>query len=67
MKGLLAFRLGMAVAATLAAGTAFAQGPGMIQGPGPGRPGFGDHRPPWNGRCGAITGGGGTIPRLQKS
>lgn len=44
MKFLMAVRLGIAMAATLAAGTAFAQGPGM--GPGPGGPGFGEHRPP---------------------
>jgi len=50
MKGLLALRLGITMAATLAAGTAFAQGPGtaVAQGPGHemGRPGFRDHRPP---------------------
>jgi periplasmic protein CpxP/Spy len=51
MKGLLAVRLGITMAATLAAGTVFAQGPGTMQGPGQGgpgsgRPGFGDHRPP---------------------
>ncbi len=48
MKGLLAVRLGIAMAATLAAGAAFAQGPDMAsaQGPGQGGPGFGDHRPP---------------------
>jgi protein CpxP len=53
MKGLLAVRLGIAMAATLAAGAVFAQGPGMMQGPeqgqggsGSGGPGFGDHRPP---------------------
>ena len=47
MKGLA--RLGVALAATLVAGTLFAQGPGQ-GGPagtgGPGGPGFGMHRPP---------------------
>jgi periplasmic protein CpxP/Spy len=46
MKALIAVRLGIAMAATLAAGTAFAQGPGMAVAQGPGGPGFGDHRPP---------------------
>ena len=48
MKVLIAVRLGIAIAATLAAGILFAQGPEMAlgQGPGPGGPGFGDHRPP---------------------
>jgi periplasmic protein CpxP/Spy len=47
MKGLLAVRLGIAMAAVLAAGAVFAQGPGQGQGgPGTGGPGFGDHRPP---------------------
>ena len=54
MKGFLAVRLGIAMAATLAAGAAFAQaqGPGQAPGgpgsggPGSGGPGFGDHRPP---------------------
>ena len=48
MKVWTAVRLGIAMAATFAAGSALAQGPGpvMAQGPGPGRPGFGDHRPP---------------------
>jgi len=50
MKGLLALRLGITMAATLAAGTAFAQGPGMAAAQGPGHemggPGFRDHRPP---------------------
>jgi Spy/CpxP family protein refolding chaperone len=42
MKVHLAVRLGIAIAATFAAGAAFAQGPGgMASGPG-----FGDHRPP---------------------
>ena len=44
MKGRLAIRIGMMLAATLAATSAFAQGPG---GPdGTGGPGFGMHRPP---------------------
>ena len=43
----LAVRLGVAMAATLAAGGAFAQGPGGPGGQmGPGGPGFGSHRPP---------------------
>lgn len=51
MRGFLAIRLGITMAATLAAGTVFAQGPGMGQGPGQGGPGsggpgFGEHRPP---------------------
>jgi periplasmic protein CpxP/Spy len=46
MKVWMAVRLGVAIAATFAAGTVFAQGPGFGQGPGPGGPGFGDHRPP---------------------
>lgn len=44
MKVHLAVRLGIAIAATFAAGAAFAQGPGA-GGPGSG-PGFGEHRPP---------------------
>lgn len=44
MKVCLAVRLGIAIAATFAAGAAFAQGPGP-GGPGAG-PGFGEHRPP---------------------
>jgi len=43
MRGILAVKLGMAVACVLLAGTACAQAPG---GSGPG-PGFGDHRPPF--------------------
>jgi periplasmic protein CpxP/Spy len=50
MKGLLALRLGIAMAATLVAGATYAQGPDMAiaQGPGSGQggAGFGDHRPP---------------------
>ena len=53
MKVLMAVRLGIAMAALFAAGTAFAQGPDttIAQTPGPGAPGqggpgFGDHRPP---------------------
>ncbi|MGA9583673.1 MAG: Spy/CpxP family protein refolding chaperone [Terracidiphilus sp.] len=53
MKVLPAVRLGVAMAAIFAAGTAFAQRPDMMiaQGPGPGGPGsggpgFGNHRPP---------------------
>lgn len=50
MKGLLAVRLGFAMAATLAAVTCLAQGPGtaVAQGPGHemGAPGFRAHRPP---------------------
>lgn len=50
MKALLAVRLGITMAVTLAAGTAFAQGPGMAAAQGPahemGGPGFRDHRPP---------------------
>src|SRR5579863_793815 len=45
MKVQLAIRLGVAIAATFAAGAAFAQGPGP-GGMGPGGPGFGEHRPP---------------------
>jgi len=47
MKVLMAVRLGVAMAATFAAGAALAQGPGagFAQEPG-GGPGFGDHRPP---------------------
>src|SRR5579863_2087572 len=42
----MAVRMGIAIAATFAAGAAFAQGPGGPgQGLGPG-PGFGEHRPP---------------------
>ena len=41
MKVQMAVRLGIAIAATFAAGLGFAQGPG-----GPGGPGFGEHRPP---------------------
>jgi periplasmic protein CpxP/Spy len=53
MKVLMTVRLGIAMAATFAAGAALAQGPGaqIPQGPGPGGsgpggPGFGYHRPP---------------------
>jgi len=46
MNVLMAVRLGIAMAVTLAAGAAFAQGPDMIAAQGPGGPGFGDHRPP---------------------
>ena len=45
MKVHMAVRLGIAIAATFAAGAAFAQGPGP-GGPGFGGPGFGEHRPP---------------------
>jgi Spy/CpxP family protein refolding chaperone len=45
MKGLMVVRLGVALAATLAAGTILAQGPGG-PGAGPAGPGFGSHRPP---------------------
>jgi Spy/CpxP family protein refolding chaperone len=43
MKGIVAVKLGMAMAGVLLAGTAFAQGPGE----GVPGPGFGDHRPPF--------------------
>ena len=43
MKVSMALRLGVAIAATFAAGFAVAQGPGQD---GPGAPGFAGHRPP---------------------
>jgi protein CpxP len=48
MRGILAVKLGMAVACVLLAGTACAQAPvgGSGSGPGPGG-GFGEHRPPF--------------------
>ena len=62
MKILMAVRLGIAMAATFAAGTALAQGPGpgFAQGPdGPGGgPGFGNHRPPMERAMGAHGGFG---------
>ena len=45
MKGIIAARLGMAMAGVLLAGSALAQGPGGELNAGPG-PGFGEHRPP---------------------
>jgi periplasmic protein CpxP/Spy len=58
MKGLV--RLGVALAATLAAGTIFAQGPGPGPGGsgGPGGPGFGMHRPPMERAMGGHEGFG---------
>lgn len=59
MKVLVAVRLGVALAATLAAGTVMAQGPGPgAPGPGPGGPGFGMHRPPMERAMGMHAGFG---------
>lgn len=55
MKVLVAVRLGVALAATFAAGIACAQGPGQD---GPGGPGFGQHRPPMERAMGPHAGFG---------
>lgn len=57
MKGLMAVRLGIALTATLAAGTVLAQGPGQDGGPGVGR-GFAEHRPPMERAMGPHAGFG---------
>jgi protein CpxP len=62
MKGLMAVRLGITLAATLAAGSMMAQEPGGggsgAGGPGSGGPGFGMHRPPMERALGGHEGFG---------